>query len=99
MPRGYIDVNRQLDALAHVIANDDINAVAAKWGITPNGVYQLARSALKRFRRATHHSRRPTRRVTGRRTPRLLHARTKGRRVIVSRKPTQRRKLRIRNAA
>ena len=99
MPRGHIDVNRQLDALAHVIAQDDINAVAAKWGITPNGVYQLARSALKRFRRAMHHSRRPTRRVRSRRTPRLLQARTKRRRVIVSRKPTQRRKLRIRKAA
>jgi len=50
MPKGQIDVDRQLDALAHVIARDDIKQVAAKWGITPNGVYQLARSALKRLK-------------------------------------------------
>jgi hypothetical protein len=51
LPKGHPDVNRQLDALAHVIAKDDIKSVAAKWGITRNGVYQLARSALKRIQR------------------------------------------------
>ena len=49
MPKGHIDIERQLDALAHVIAENDIKAVAKKWGITRNGVYQLARSAVKRL--------------------------------------------------
>jgi len=49
-PKGHVDVSRQLDALAHVIAKDDIKKVAVRWGITRNGVYQLARSALKRLR-------------------------------------------------
>jgi len=62
MPKGHPDVNRQLDALAHVIAKDDIKAVAAKWGISRNGIYQLARSALKRLQRPpVRRSRRPTR--------------------------------------
>jgi len=51
MPKGQIDVDRQLDALAHVIARDDIKQVAAKWGITPNGVYQLALKRLKQPKR------------------------------------------------
>jgi hypothetical protein len=46
------DGDRQLDALAHVIAKDDIEAVAAEWGISRNGVYQLARNALRRLQRA-----------------------------------------------
>jgi hypothetical protein len=49
MPKGHFDGDRQLDALAHVIAKDDIKAVAAKWGISRNGVYQLARNGLKRL--------------------------------------------------
>src|SRR5207248_11375370 len=44
LPKGHRDAGRQLDALAHVIARDDIKRVAAQWGITRNGVYQLARS-------------------------------------------------------
>ena len=51
MAKGHFDSDRQLDALAHVIAKDDIEAVAAEWGITPNGVYQLARNALRRLQR------------------------------------------------
>ena len=47
MPKGHRDAGRQLDALAHVIAKDDIKTVAAQWGISPNGVYQLARTAVK----------------------------------------------------
>jgi hypothetical protein len=31
MPKGQFDGDRQLDALAHVIAKDDIEAVAAEW--------------------------------------------------------------------
>jgi len=57
LPRGHPDVNRQLDALAHVIAKDDINAAAKRWGITRNGVYQLARSALQRLRPPTRRQR------------------------------------------
>ena len=53
MPKGHIDIGRQLDALAHVIAQDDIGRVAARWGISPNGVYHLARSAVKRLQRGT----------------------------------------------
>jgi hypothetical protein len=30
MPKGHFDGDRQLDALAHVIAKDDIEAVAAE---------------------------------------------------------------------
>jgi hypothetical protein len=52
MPKGHMDVDRQLDALAHVIVKDDIGAVAAQWGITRNGVYKLAHSALMRLQRA-----------------------------------------------
>ena len=52
MPKGHFDGDRQLDALAHVIAKDDIEAVAAEWGISRNGVYQLARHALIRLQRA-----------------------------------------------
>ena len=52
MPKGHFDGNRQLDALAHVLAKDDIEAVAAEWGISRNGVYQLARYALIRLQRA-----------------------------------------------
>jgi hypothetical protein len=33
MAKGHFDSDRQLDALAHVIAKDDIAAVAAEWGI------------------------------------------------------------------
>jgi hypothetical protein len=44
MPKGHFDGDRQLDALAHVIAKDDIVAVAAEWGISRNSVYQLARN-------------------------------------------------------
>jgi len=47
LPKGHRDAGRQLDALAHVIARDDIKRVAAQWGISPNGVYQLARTAVK----------------------------------------------------
>jgi hypothetical protein len=54
MPKGHMDVDRQLDALAHVIVKDDIVAVAAEWGITRNGVYKLARSALMRLQRAMY---------------------------------------------
>jgi hypothetical protein len=35
-----------------VLAKDDIGAVAADWGISRNGVYQLARHALRRLQRA-----------------------------------------------
>jgi hypothetical protein len=52
MPKGQFDGDRQLDALAHVIAKDDIETVAAEWGITRNGVYQLARNAVRRLQRA-----------------------------------------------
>ena len=61
LPRGHRDVGRQLDALAHVIAKDDIKRVAAQWGITRNGVYQLARSAVKSLQQARRRSRRRTR--------------------------------------
>jgi hypothetical protein len=54
MPKGHMDVDRQLDALAHVIVKDDIGAVAAEWGITRNGVYKLAHSALMRLQRAMY---------------------------------------------
>jgi len=52
LPKGHPNVHRQLDALAHVIAKDDIKRVATRWGISPNGVYQLARSGLKRLKRS-----------------------------------------------
>jgi len=74
LPKGHVDVGRQLDALAHVIAKDDIKKVAARWGITRNGVYQLARSALKRLRgsrpsrpRRAHNGMRASRRAMLRR--------------------------------
>jgi hypothetical protein len=38
LPKGHVDVGRQLDVLAHVLAKDDIKSIAAKWGISPNGV-------------------------------------------------------------
>ena len=67
LPKGHVDVSRQLDALAHVIAKDDIKKVAARWGITRNGVYQLARSALKRLRGARPSPRRRARQGASRR--------------------------------
>ena len=54
VPKGHPNVDRQLDALAHVIAKDDIKRVARRWGISPNGVYQLARNGLKRLKRSVH---------------------------------------------
>jgi len=60
LPKGHRDAGRQLDALAHVIARDDIKAVAAQWGISPNGVYQLARTAVKSLQKPR---RRPGRRT------------------------------------
>jgi hypothetical protein len=51
MPKGHFDGDRQLDALAHVIVQADIEAVAAEWGISRNGIYQLARNALRRLQR------------------------------------------------
>jgi hypothetical protein len=47
MPKGHFDD----DALAHVIAKADIEAVAAEWGIIRNAVYQLARNALRHLQR------------------------------------------------
>src|SRR5437588_12998341 len=61
LPKGHRDAGRQLDALAHVIARDDIKTVAAQWGISPNGVYQLARTAVKSLQKPRHRSRRRTR--------------------------------------
>src|SRR5205823_683852 len=61
LPRGHRDVGRQLDALAHVIAKDEIKRVAAQWGITRNGVYQLARSAVKSLQQPRRRSRRRAR--------------------------------------
>ena len=61
MPKGHRDVGRQLDALAHVIAKDDIKKVAVQWGITRNGVYQLARNAVRTLQKPRRRSSRRTR--------------------------------------
>ena len=67
LPKGHPDVGHQLDALAHVIVKDDIKKVAAEWGITRNGVYQLARSAVKRLQPSARRSRRLRRQPARRR--------------------------------
>jgi hypothetical protein len=55
LPQAHPTVDRQLDALAHVIARDDIKAGVAKWAISRNGVYQLERpGAVNRGERFSH---------------------------------------------